>query len=81
MYDAIVVGARSPTAMSLAALHGNQTETNRFLGVWAGTVPIPEFFAPENILRYYRWTMRGRGEDQDAWKNRTGKSQESALKR
>lgn len=35
----------------LAALHGNQEETNRFLGVWAGTVPIPEFFAPDNIQR------------------------------
>lgn len=35
----------------LAVLHGNQTETNRFLGVWAGTVPIPEFFAPENVQR------------------------------
>jgi flavin-dependent dehydrogenase len=35
----------------LYALRGNQTETNRFLGAWAGTVPIPEFFAPENIQR------------------------------
>jgi 2-polyprenyl-6-methoxyphenol hydroxylase-like FAD-dependent oxidoreductase len=35
----------------LAALHGNQKETNRFLGVWAGTVSIPDFFAPENIQR------------------------------
>jgi len=35
----------------LAALRGNQTETNRFLGTWAGTVPVPEFFAPENIQR------------------------------
>ena len=35
----------------LAALQGNQTETNRFLGVWAGTVPVPEFFAPEHIQR------------------------------
>jgi flavin-dependent dehydrogenase len=33
------------------ALRGNQTETNRFLGVWAGAVPIPDFFAPENIRR------------------------------
>jgi hypothetical protein len=35
----------------LAALCGNQTETNRFFGTWAGTVPVPEFFAPENIQR------------------------------
>lgn len=35
----------------LAALCGNQTETNRFFATWAGTVPVPEFFAPENIQR------------------------------
>jgi 2-polyprenyl-6-methoxyphenol hydroxylase-like FAD-dependent oxidoreductase len=35
----------------LTALYGNQIETNRFLGTWAGTVPIPEFFAPENMQR------------------------------
>jgi len=35
----------------LKALHGNQQETNRFLGAWAGTVPIPEFFSPENVQR------------------------------
>jgi flavin-dependent dehydrogenase len=34
-----------------AALQGNQTETNRFFGTTAGTVPIPEFFSPENIGR------------------------------
>jgi flavin-dependent dehydrogenase len=33
----------------LGALHGNQAETNRFFGALAGTVPIPEFFAPEHI--------------------------------
>jgi hypothetical protein len=33
------------------ALHGNQTETNRFLGIIADTVSIPEFFSPENIRR------------------------------
>jgi flavin-dependent dehydrogenase len=33
------------------ALCGNQGETNRFLGTIAGTVPIPEFFSPENIGR------------------------------
>lgn len=34
-----------------AALRGNHTETNRFLGVIAGTTPIPSFFSPENIQR------------------------------
>jgi hypothetical protein len=33
------------------ALCGNQAETNRFLGTLAGTVPIPEFFSPQNIER------------------------------
>jgi 2-polyprenyl-6-methoxyphenol hydroxylase-like FAD-dependent oxidoreductase len=33
----------------LQGLRENQTETNRFLGVWAGTVSIPEFFAPDNL--------------------------------
>jgi flavin-dependent dehydrogenase len=35
----------------LAALRGNQTEINRFFGIDAGTVSIPEFFSPENIGR------------------------------
>lgn len=34
-----------------AVLRGNQAETNRFFGTLAGTVPIPEFFAPENLQR------------------------------
>jgi flavin-dependent dehydrogenase len=33
------------------ALHGNQAETNRFLGTISGTVPIPDFFSPENVAR------------------------------
>jgi flavin-dependent dehydrogenase len=33
------------------ALQGNQADTDRFLGTIAGTVPIPEFFAPENLGR------------------------------
>jgi 2-polyprenyl-6-methoxyphenol hydroxylase-like FAD-dependent oxidoreductase len=32
-----------------AAPQRNQTETNRFFGTTAGTVPIPEFFSPEHI--------------------------------
>ena len=31
------------------ALRHNQEQTNRFIGTVVGTVPIPEFFAPENI--------------------------------
>ncbi len=34
-----------------AALRHNQEQTNRFFGTMAGTVPIPEFFAPENLGR------------------------------
>ncbi len=33
------------------ALYGNERETSRFLGAIAGTVRIPEFFAPENVER------------------------------
>jgi flavin-dependent dehydrogenase len=35
----------------LAALRGNRADTERFLGTIAGTVPIAEFFAPENSER------------------------------
>ena len=35
----------------LGALAGNQAETDQFLGVIAGTTPIPQFFAPENMAR------------------------------
>jgi 2-polyprenyl-6-methoxyphenol hydroxylase-like FAD-dependent oxidoreductase len=31
------------------ALRGNQPEINRFIGLFAQTVSVPEFFAPENI--------------------------------
>ena len=33
------------------ALRTSQMDTNRFVGTIAGTTPIPEFFAPENIGR------------------------------
>jgi flavin-dependent dehydrogenase len=33
------------------ALRGNQEQTDRMFGTFAGTVPIPEFFAPENLGR------------------------------
>lgn len=35
----------------LTALKGNEHETGRFLGTVAGTVPLQEFFSPENIGR------------------------------
>jgi hypothetical protein len=35
----------------MAALRGNQPEIDRFLGTIAGTVPIAEFFAPDNVQR------------------------------
>lgn len=31
------------------AIHGNQAQTDRFLGTFAGTVSIPEFYSRENI--------------------------------
>lgn len=34
-----------------AALQANQTESNRFWGVDAGTVPVQDFYSPENIQR------------------------------
>jgi hypothetical protein len=34
-----------------AALRGNQAEIDRFHGIMAGTVPIQEFYAPENVQR------------------------------
>ena len=36
------------------ALQGNQTETDRLFGALEGTVPIPEFFSPENVQRIIR---------------------------
>ena len=40
-----------PMLQLFAALAQNQHETDRFLGTIAGTVSIPEFFAPENLER------------------------------
>jgi hypothetical protein len=34
-----------------AALRKNEAETNRFIGTLAGTVPIPDFFSPQNMQR------------------------------
>ena len=35
----------------LGALRGNQEQTDRFFGLFAQTVSIPEFFAPENMQK------------------------------
>jgi flavin-dependent dehydrogenase len=35
----------------LAALQHDQAQADRFFGTIAGTVPIPEFFSPENVAR------------------------------
>jgi 2-polyprenyl-6-methoxyphenol hydroxylase-like FAD-dependent oxidoreductase len=35
----------------LSALRGNQKETNRYFGIMAGTLPVPEFFLPERSER------------------------------
>jgi flavin-dependent dehydrogenase len=43
----------------LAALQGNEEQTSRFIGTIAGTVAIPEFFAPENVDRILRQARAG----------------------
>jgi 2-polyprenyl-6-methoxyphenol hydroxylase-like FAD-dependent oxidoreductase len=35
----------------LAALTSNQPDTDRFIGLLCGTVPVPEFFSSENMAR------------------------------
>jgi 2-polyprenyl-6-methoxyphenol hydroxylase-like FAD-dependent oxidoreductase len=35
----------------MAALQGNEVQTGRFIGTIAGTVPVSEFFSPENVNR------------------------------
>jgi flavin-dependent dehydrogenase len=37
----------------LGALKGNQEQTNRFFGVFAQTVSVPEFFSSENMQRIF----------------------------
>ncbi len=37
----------------LAALKGNQEQTDRFFGIFAQTVSAPEFLAPENMQRIF----------------------------
>ncbi len=40
-----------PTRRLLAALRVNPEQKDRFLGTIAGTVPVTEFFSPENVRR------------------------------
>jgi hypothetical protein len=35
----------------VVALQGNKAETSRFLGVISGTVPVADYFAPDNLNR------------------------------
>jgi len=35
----------------MAALRGNQRDTNQFIGTMTGTVPVADFYAPENVQR------------------------------
>jgi flavin-dependent dehydrogenase len=42
----------------LVALKGNQKQTNRFFGIFAQTVSVPEFFSPENLQEIFG---QGRG--------------------
>jgi flavin-dependent dehydrogenase len=37
----------------LRALKGNQKQTNRFFGLFAQTVSVPEFFPPENMQEIF----------------------------
>jgi 2-polyprenyl-6-methoxyphenol hydroxylase-like FAD-dependent oxidoreductase len=42
---------RAEERVLFASLAGNRPETDRFLGVLTGVVPIREYFAPVNLLR------------------------------
>jgi hypothetical protein len=35
----------------LGAIHGNQAQMDNFVSVIAGTLPVPQFFSPDNIGR------------------------------
>ena len=52
--------APPPEQMELfGALNGNQQATNDFVSVIAGTVPVPEFFAPENVQQILEAAKNG----------------------
>jgi flavin-dependent dehydrogenase len=51
-YELAALAAPSPEQQALfGALRSSPEDTNRFFGTIAGTVPVPEFFAPENLGR------------------------------
>jgi flavin-dependent dehydrogenase len=51
-YQAATLEPPPPQILQLrAALRGNPADTARYFGVNAGTVPVAEFFAPENVQR------------------------------
>lgn len=51
-YDLARLAPPSPEHQQLfAALRGNQPQIDRFLGLMAGTVAIPEFFGEDNVRR------------------------------
>jgi 2-polyprenyl-6-methoxyphenol hydroxylase-like FAD-dependent oxidoreductase len=51
-YDLARLAPPTPSQQQLfGALRGNQLEINRFLGLMAGTVSLPGYFAEENIGR------------------------------
>ena len=51
-YGLAHMAAPPPEIQALhAALRNNQVETDRFFGTLAGTVSIPEYYAPENVDR------------------------------
>ena len=37
----------------MAALKGNREQTDRFFGIFAQTVSVPEFYAPENMQKIF----------------------------
>ena len=43
------------------AIHGNQAAMDDFVSVMAGTLPAPEFFAPENAGRIIAQAAAGPG--------------------
>ena len=52
--DLITAQGMTPStemAELVAALQPNAAETRRFLGLMAGTVAVPDFFAPASVAR------------------------------
>jgi flavin-dependent dehydrogenase len=57
-YDLAKLEAPTPDQQHLfGALRGNQPDTNRFLGLIAGTTSIPDFFSQHNVERILNESM------------------------